>query len=230
MSDCNPGSLDIQTDLNRLKTNQTYLFVDQSFQNSLMENLQHLRREGILCDVNLRLGRSKLPAHRNVLGVSCPYFRAMFVDCDTGKFVRNADIPTEVDLQTMEKILDYIYGGKIYINQDNAAAILRAASVFELESLKEECSYALVKYLAPDNCLIIRDVALVCGLSKLHEASQQFIFQHFVELSQTFRFLKLTHEALEELLASDRIHVANEQQVPATLCHLCLCLFFVKRH
>ena len=43
---CHVG--DIQKDINRVKPNQTYLFVDRSFQESIIEYFQFLRREGIL--------------------------------------------------------------------------------------------------------------------------------------------------------------------------------------
>ena len=127
----------------------------------------------------------------------------------------------------MEMILDYVYGGRIYISERNAPAVLRAAYELQLDSLTEECTYALVKFLTPENCTQTRAVARACDLPKLHEASMQFIFQHFVELSQTLPFLKLSKEDLDEILASDRIHVTNEQQVPVTVSRYCLVVFFL---
>ena len=82
---CHVG--DIQKDINRVKPNQTYLFVDRSFQESIIEYFQFLRREGILCDVTLRIGTHKFPCHRNILGVASPYFRSLFIDSESGRFI-----------------------------------------------------------------------------------------------------------------------------------------------
>ena len=101
---------DIQTDFNGIKKDQTYLFVDRSFQDSIIEYFQFLRREAILCDVTLRIGSLKFSCHRNILGVASPYFRSLFIDSESGRFIKHVDLPQEIERSVMEAILGYMYG------------------------------------------------------------------------------------------------------------------------
>ena len=87
---------DIQTDINKVKQDQTYLFVDRNFQDSIIEYFQFLRREGILCDVTLRVGSHKFSCHRNILGVASPYFRSLFIDSESGRFIKHVDLPQKI--------------------------------------------------------------------------------------------------------------------------------------
>lgn len=205
---------DIQTDINRVKQGQTYLFVDKSFQDSIIEYFQFLRREGILCDVTLRIGTHKFSCHRNILGVASPYFRSLFIDSESGRFIKNVDLPQDIDRSIMEALLGYMYGGRIFINIDNAIDIFKGASFFKLQSLIEECSYVLVKFLTPENCLEIRGISLIHGQEKLHQRCQRFVCEHFVKVSETTQFLELPSEELEKTLSNNDICVTSEQQVP----------------
>ena len=208
---CHVG--DIQKDINRVKPNQTYLFVDRSFQESIIEYFQFLRREGILCDVTLRIGTHKFACHRNILGVASPYFRSLFIDSESGRFIKHVELPQEIHHSTMEAVLEYMYGGKIFINASNAIDIFKGACFFKLQSLLEECSYVLVKFLTPENCLQVRDVSLIHGQEKLHQRCQRYLCENFLQIAHSMSFLELHQDELEKMLSNNDICVDSEQQV-----------------
>lgn len=208
---CHVG--DIQKDINRVKPNQTYLFVDRSFQESIIEYFQFLRGEGILSDVTLRIGTHKFPCHRNILGVASPYFRSLFIDSESGRFIKHVELPQEIHHSTMEAVLEYMYGGKIFINASNAIDIFKGACFFKLQSLLEECSYVLVKFLTPENCLQVRDVSLIHGQEKLHQRCQRYLCENFLQIANSMSFLELHQDELEKMLSNNDICVDSEQQV-----------------
>jgi len=113
----------------------------------------------------------------------------------------------------MEALLGYMYGGRIFINVGNAIDIFKGASFFKLQSLLEECSYVLVKFLTPDNCLRVRDVSLVYGQEKLYQRCQRFLCEHFVKVANSVQFLELSQNELEKMLSNNDIYVSSEQQV-----------------
>lgn len=213
MSSNNYHVQDIQSDINRVKHGQTYLFVDKSFQDSIIEYFQFLRREGILCDVTLRIGSHKFSCHRNILGVASPYFRSLFIDSESGRFIKNVDLPQDIDRSIMEALLGYMYGGRIFINTGNAVDIFKGASFFKLQSLVEECSYALVKFLTPENCLAVRDISLIHGQEKLNRRCQRFMCENFVKVAETSQFIELPQDKLEKILSDSDICATSEQQV-----------------
>ena len=204
---------DIQTDFNGIKKDQTYLFVDRSFQDSIIEYFQFLRREAILCDVTLRIGSLKFSCHRNILGVASPYFRSLFIDSESGRFIKHVDLPQEIERSVMEALLGYMYGGRIFINIGNAIDIFKAAVFFKLQSLIEECSYVLVSFLTPDNCLTVQEISLTHGQEKLHQRCHRFLCENFVKVAETTQFLELHKNDLESILSNNDICTTSEQQV-----------------
>ena len=204
---------DIQTDLNRVKRDETYLFINKNFQESIIEYFQFLRREAILCDVTLRLGSQRFSCHRNVLGVASPYFRALFIDNETGKFIKNVELPRDFCYSIVEALLAYMYGGKIFISINNVIEIFKGANFFKLRSLLEECSHVLVKFLTPENCLEIQEISLTYGHERLYQRSQRFVYENFEIVAHTPQFLELAQCDLETLLSSNDIHATSEVEV-----------------
>ncbi|XP_029197719.2 kelch-like protein 3 [Acropora millepora] len=202
-----------QSDFNKLRKDQTYLFVDRSFQDSIIEYFQFLRREAILCDVTLRIGSQKFFCHRSILGVASPYFRSLFIDSESGRFIKNVDLPPEIDGVTMEALLGYMYGGKIFIDTTNVLDIFKGASFFKLHSLLEECSFLLVKFLTPENCLEVREVSLVYGQEKLHQRCQRYLCDHFPAIANAAQFLELPQDELGKILISNALFVTSEKEV-----------------
>ena len=201
-------------EFNLLGPNEVYLFDDVSQREALVQCLQVFRREKLFCDVSLRVNESKIAAHRNILSASSPYFKTLFLESETGKFIKNVPLPDDMSLTTTEAVLDYMYGGKVYLTDENCMDILKAASFFQLQSLTRECCYALVTFLTPENCLKIRDLALSLGQTELYERSLRFVWSNFADVVQQRTFLEVSRHTLEDLLSSDNIHVANELQVP----------------
>ena len=217
-----------QSDFNKLRKDQTYLFVDRSFQDSIIEYFQFLRREAILCDVTLRIGSQKFFCHRSILGVASPYFRSLFIDSESGRFIKNVDLPPEIDGVTMEALLGYMYGGKIFIDTTNVLDIFKGASFFKLHSLLEECSFLLVKFLTPENCLEVREVSLVYGQEKLHQRCQRFLCDHFPAIANSAQFLELPQDELGKILISNALFVTSEKEVNIWLSAIYL-LFALSR-
>ena len=216
MTDTQSFHGEVQSNLNKLKPNNIYLFNDSSHRKDLVDALHSLRRTGVLCDVHIRHGKRKLACHRVILGSSSPYFRALFVESESGKFIKNVDIPEDIDNKALDATIDYLYGGTIYLSPLNTVGVLRAACLFKLRVLTDECSYALSKYLSAENCLQVRDIALLYGQKKLHARSWKFICKNFPDVSLSRQFMEQNEQKLEEILSCDDVH-ATEEQVPVKL-------------
>ncbi|KAK8771183.1 hypothetical protein V5799_008837 [Amblyomma americanum] len=90
-----------------------------------------MRRQGVLCDVEIRVGPESFPAHRLVLLAVSPYFRAMFAGG-----LREAAMPV-VQIQgvgpsTMASVMRFAYTGAISIDQRNVCQLLPAATMFQV--------------------------------------------------------------------------------------------------
>lgn len=204
---------EVVSDLNKLRSNRIYRFDDPRHREELVDFMNSLRRNNLLCDVTLRHGKRKLACHRTILSAASPYFRALFIEAESGKFVKNVDVPVEVDPSALDATLDYMYSGCVYLNPLNALGVLKASCLFKLQALTDECTFALCKYISFGNALEIKEIALLYGQKRLHERTWRFICKHFEEISTRREFLELTDQKLEKILSSDDVR-ATEEQVP----------------
>lgn len=90
--------------------------------------------------------------HRAILAASSPYFQAMF----TGELAeKNKDsielhgVPADI----FEILLEFIYSGLVYINQNNVQELFSAGDMFGLTDIVESCTKFLVRELQPQNAV-----------------------------------------------------------------------------
>ena len=142
-------------------------FSSSSYASDLLSSLQLLFAERLFCDVVLCIESSRFHAHKTVLGAASPYFKAMFLSGMTGggggdeemesgtcaggddglavgeDSKRRSSSFSEIELRMTNPdifcaILDYLYTGKISINEENVQASRKYCC-----GLKCELSYRL---------------------------------------------------------------------------------------
>ncbi|XP_077553231.1 kelch like ECH associated protein 1 [Haemaphysalis longicornis] len=184
----------------------------ESFPKESLEVMDLMRRQGVLCDVEIRVGSESFPAHRLVLLAMSPYFRAMFAGG-----LREAAMPVVqiqgVAASTMASVMRFAYTGAITIDQRNVCQLLPAATMFQVNHIIEACCNFLEKQLDPNNCIGIGDFALQHGCTKLYIKVNDFIDQNFAAVSEGEEFLDLTASQLVALVRRDELNVRCESEV-----------------
>ncbi|KAH7935342.1 hypothetical protein HPB52_006459 [Rhipicephalus sanguineus] len=169
-----------------------------SYPKESLEVMDLMRRQGFLCDVEIRVGSESFPAHRLVLLAMSPYFRAMFAGG-----LREAAMPV-VQIQgvgpsTMASVMKFAYTGSICIDQRNVCQLLPAATMFQVNHIIEACCNFLEKQLDPNNAIGIGEFALQHGCTKLYIKVNDYIDQNFA--------------ALVALVRRDELNVRCESEV-----------------
>ena len=175
---------------------------------NLMSQMYALRQQGQLCDVQLLVNNTIIPAHRVVLAAFSPYFRAMF--CSQLNESQQSSVSIQ-DFSTaiVSLIVEYAYTASIDITEENVQMILRAASFMQIETLENLCTQFLLVHLHPSNCLGIREFALCLGCSSLYSAADSFCQDHFFEMSEHDEFLHLTASQVINLVGRDALKVSQ---------------------
>lgn len=178
-----------------------------------LDELNNMRLNGVLVDIELHgADGGRLSAHRALLAASTPYFRAMF-----GGRLRESQqqevVINDVKSDTLRILVDYIYTGVACVNEDNVEAVLAAASLLQLEHVAAICSRFLLDHLDVANCLGIRALADMLGLSDLKDGADNFVERHFGAISRGEEFAQLSATALQDLLQRDRLVVRSETEV-----------------
>ncbi|XP_006013535.1 kelch-like protein 35 [Latimeria chalumnae] len=174
----------------------------------ILQVLNIYRQSGIFTDVVLQVDGKDFPCHRATLSANSLYFKAMF----TGylKECRQDTIEIQkVSASTMEFLLEYMYGRKIQIQEDNVESVLEASDLLQISKLREDCIAFLEEQLDVCNCLGLMKFANTYSIPSLWEKSRKVLLEGFVEVSQHEEFLQLSKEELTE-------HLSNEQLVTPT--------------
>lgn len=69
--------------------------------------------------------------------------------------------------------------------------LLPAASLLQLNGVRDACCKFLLSQLDPSNCLGIRGFADTHSCSDLLKSAHKYVLQHFVEVSKTEEFMLL---------------------------------------
>ncbi|XP_002740844.1 kelch-like protein 28 [Saccoglossus kowalevskii] len=178
----------------------------------LLHGLNELRQREELCDVVLRIGDTKIRAHRAVLASCSPYFKAMF----TGNMCEREKEEIEfksIDESAMKLLVDFAYTGKVHVSQVTVQSLLPAADLLQLKSVTKKCCDFLEGQLHPNNCIGIAKFAETHACCGLYRKAYTYIFQHFEDVIETIEFCQLEGSEVAELLSSDDLNVKSEKSV-----------------
>uniref|UniRef100_A0A8D2P9D7 Uncharacterized protein n=1 Tax=Zosterops lateralis melanops TaxID=1220523 RepID=A0A8D2P9D7_ZOSLA len=97
----------------------------------------------------------------------------------------------DIDPQALEQLVQYAYTAEIVVGEGNVQTLLPAASLLQLNGVRDACCKFLLSQLDPSNCLGIRGFADTHSCSDLLKSAHKYVLQHFVEVSKTEEFMLL---------------------------------------
>ncbi|XP_054252241.1 ectoderm-neural cortex protein 1-like [Indicator indicator] len=189
------------------------LFHKPGHADSLLTQLNLLRKRRLFTDVVLRAGHQAFPCHRAVLAACSRYFDAMF----SGglKESRDAEVNFHDSLhpEVLELLLDYAYSSRVLINEENAESLLEAGDMLQFQDIRDASADFLEKNLCPGNCLNMLLLSDAHCCERLLELSWRMALANFTLLCKTEDFLRLPKEKLLELVESEELEVEDETLV-----------------
>ncbi|ROI15767.1 Kelch-like protein 17 [Anabarilius grahami] len=119
----------------------------------------------------------------------------------------------DIDPQALEQLVQYAYTAEIVVGEGNVQTLLPAASLLQLNGVRDACCKFLLSQLDPSNCLGIRGFADTHSCSDLLKSAHKYVLQHFVEVSKTEEFMLLPLKQVLDLISSDNLNVPSEEEV-----------------
>lgn len=167
-----------------------------------------------MTDVVLTAGGQEFPVHRLVMAASSNYFLAMFGSREAFREQGRDRVELAgVSPAALGALVDFVYSGRIDIDDANVEDLLPAADQLQIPDVKEACCEYLGSRLHPANVLGIRHFADLHGCPDLKEASDVFVDAHFQQVIAGDEFLKLPAEAVANLISSDSAVLMAEEAV-----------------
>lgn len=181
-------------------------------QTLLQDGLYDLLESDSFVDCVLKIKDKEFPCHRLVLAACSSFFRAMFKS-DREEFKKREIVLEEVEPETMELVLKYIYTSNIVVTEQNVQDIFTIANLLQIPSIFTVCVSFLQKRLSLSNCVAIFRLGLMLNCPRLAISARDFICNRFQLIMLDKDFLDLNASELAAILASDTLNVENEELV-----------------
>uniref|UniRef100_A0A8D1LT49 BTB domain-containing protein n=1 Tax=Sus scrofa TaxID=9823 RepID=A0A8D1LT49_PIG len=97
----------------------------------------------------------------------------------------------DIDPQALDQLVQFAYTAEIVVGEGNVQTLLPAASLLQLNGVRDACCKFLLSQLDPSNCLGIRGFADTHSCSDLLKAAHRYVLQHFVDVAKTEEFMLL---------------------------------------
>lgn len=163
-------------------------------------------------DIKIIVEKKTFNCHRIVLSIMSPYFSAMFVsgmrECQDGVVhLQN------VESESFEKILKFIYGGQDVIDTENVDSLLQASVMLQIKCLQDRCEEYMIEKLDSENSIGAWKLAQGHGCSSLAERAFQFILHYFEPISKSDDFLAIDCDELLQIIDNNNLNVKNDKLV-----------------
>nr|XP_039254785.1 kelch-like protein 30 [Styela clava] len=178
-----------------------------------LQGLNEFRREfPEYCDFTLIADNKNYPCHRSVLCYHSEYFRAMV----RGNFLENgANVTTlgEVNSDSLSAILDFLYTGRIEINQTSVETLLETATRFQFQKVIDICVSYLRHQIDETNSLEMYNFGKCRAIPELAEAAKHFTYERLESVFDVSDVIKhMTPHDVEEILQDKLAHFCGEEQ------------------
>ena len=141
-------------------------------------------KEDCFSDVTLVVGSKEFKAHKVILAVQSPVFRAMF-ESEMMESKSNRVEIDDIDEELMEETLTFIYTGKSPNVDEMASELLFPADKYQLDHLKLMCEKVLCRDVKVENVIDVLVLADKHNANQLKTICLQFIATNASETMQT---------------------------------------------
>ncbi|KAJ8309135.1 hypothetical protein KUTeg_014009 [Tegillarca granosa] len=191
---------------------ESVTFHCDSHSSNFLKEMKKMYENKLLTDVNLCVDGELICCHRNVLASTSPYFRAMFTlglkECHHD----HIDL-YEVDIDSVEQLVNYAYTGSLEISRDNVQSLLAASSLFQIIPVQRACAKFLETQLDNTNSVGIYCFAQAHCCQTLKSKAREHIEKNFTEVCEYDEFLTLSFDKISEIIVSDELNVEQEETV-----------------
>ena len=205
----------IDTSVSGAEADLTEYIGDSSYASHLASGLNHLRQEGVFCDVSIIVNNQPFPAHKAVLSAISSFFMKAFaaglqIGLQTNGNYGKSEVVVEGNPEIFALLLDYAYLGSLKLSQSQICETLRMASQVGFTDAVQLCvKYIMQKeqfFSLEEMFQILSLVETFEGMNDLKELFSLRLLRNFVSFSETGCFLQhATKEFIVNCLNNEEI-------------------------
>ncbi|XP_057339993.1 speckle-type POZ protein-like [Microplitis mediator] len=167
----------------------------------MAHDYQELYESKLGSDVELIVQEQKIQAHKLILMVRSPVFRAMLTT-DMRENREKTITIKDMDSEVFKSMLEFIYTDKVNDLDDVAEQLLEAADKYQIHTLKELCAESLCKSVTIDNASRLLVLAYLHNAKEMLEFILNFIVINASHVTTTEEYKLMTelHPSLGSVL------------------------------
>ncbi|XP_078492619.1 kelch-like protein 12 [Ciona intestinalis] len=144
-----------------------------------------------------------------VLSCYSKYFNTMFKSEMKEKYKDAVEVHG-VDAESVEKLVDFMYTGKININTNNVCDLLAVSDFLQILSVRKLCIEYLFTTITQQNCFTIQGLANCFTIPQLTEKFNNFIVENYQQVVSGDHFKKLIKDDVIKLIQSTHNKVSSD--------------------
>ncbi|XP_064486134.1 speckle-type POZ protein-like [Ornithodoros turicata] len=152
---------------------------------SLMSDIGRLMENCEFADVVLTAEGKEFHAHKNILAMRSPVFRAMFGNNSMKETQVNRVDLEGISAEVLQEIVTFVYTDTAPNIDDLAADLLRAGEKYGLKRLKAMCEYNLATGIGIDTAVEVLRLAIRLNANELKEFAATYINAHTADVAKT---------------------------------------------
>ena len=180
----------------------------QSYKNISCNRCSHFKAlnqdrfdEKTFCDFTIATETRRFPVHKCVIGVASEFFKKAITTEMKEKY-ENFVTVNNVCPDTMEMVLNHIYGEEVSITNENIDHLFAASDYLEIFTLNSACvEYISKTEINEENYLAVWIFAQENNFQDLLQRCINFVEQNFVKISEEKLFLSISTSYIESFLA-----------------------------
>lgn len=116
----------------------------------MFPKLSSIRKNENYCDVNIRIKEFVFSCHPVILASASEFFDSMS-QANIEKSFRTEISLEDIDFQTFELILHFIYSGTIVITEETVMKLFTASEYLGIPSIEKACHHYLTDHMTVKN-------------------------------------------------------------------------------
>ncbi|XP_078492598.1 kelch-like protein 12 isoform X2 [Ciona intestinalis] len=175
----------------------------------LLQFANESRQDDRFNDIIIRVGEKNIPANKMVLSCYSKYFNTMFKSEMKEKYKDAVEVHG-VDAESVEKLVDFMYTGKININTNNVCDLLAVSDFLQILSVRKLCIEYLLTTITQQNCFTIQGLANCFTIPQLTEKFNNFIVENYQQVVSGDHFKKLLKDDVIKLIQLTHNKVSSD--------------------
>ncbi|KAK0169817.1 hypothetical protein PV328_010455 [Microctonus aethiopoides] len=165
--------------LSELQCDITWHGYDESERDIIYGSLEQFITAPDFSDMVIVIGEKEIPVHKIILAAYSPVFLAMFKANMTAS-VNKRIIVTDIEVDIMKKVIDFMYTGVIHPvpDIDVLISILEVADKYEIMTLEKLCEQKLLEKVRIGNVLEILDRTSLFRVPQLRQTITSFLVKN----------------------------------------------------